>query len=87
MTNKIVELNQKEIATIAGGEGKINSIFESITEGTKSIIDGTKGIAESITEDSWRYVIEPAITIGCFLFVAVVAYEKAKPAPKKLKTH
>ena len=48
MTNKIKELNQKEINSISGG----------------------------MSEEMWRYVVEPAITVACYAFLFVASYMK-----------
>lgn len=60
MTNKIIELNQKEIEKISGG----------------------------MSEEFFRYVVEPAITLVCFGFVYIVAHTKkvAEMEKAKLKT-
>lgn len=93
MTNRIVELNTKEVLAVSGGNETgyetIDNAINHIENTYGNIKTKIKETLEHIPEETWRYVIEPAITVGCFLFVAVVAYGKAKaaPIPKKLKKH
>lgn len=80
MTNKIAELNPKEILAVSGGNGTIDSITNYVETTVNSIKKNISDTIDHISEETWRYTIEPTIIFGGMLFSGLLAYRAAKNA-------